>query len=112
MANPIRILLVRALRETGSLALGGTILGLVAHHCGPQEGVADIHVSTPGTDVTVDDAEYHVATLWETPIVCDLSPGPHLLRMCRGGRVVFEQEFWLAPGQEVVLSDWEGPGGR
>jgi hypothetical protein len=94
------------------LALGGTVLGLVAQHRGPQEGVADIHVSPPGADVTVDDAEYHVATLWQTPTVCELSLGPHLLQMSGGRRVVFEQEFWLAPGQEVVLSAWEGPGGR
>ena len=78
---------IGALKGIGSLILGGTILGLVAQHCGPREGVAYIHVSTPGAEVTVDEAQYHVETPWERPIVCTLSPGRHLLRMSRRGRV-------------------------
>jgi hypothetical protein len=59
-------------------------------------------------DVTVDDQRYRVETMWERPIVCELPAGRHLLRMLRSGRVLFEQEFTLDAGQEVVLTAWEG----
>ena len=75
MWSLIQTFSIGALKGIGSLILGGTILGLVAQHCGLREGVAYIHVSPPGADVTVDDAKYQVETLWETPIVCVLSPG-------------------------------------
>jgi len=31
-----------------------------------------------------------------------------MLRMLRSGRALFEQEFTLDPGEEVVLTAWEG----
>jgi hypothetical protein len=91
----------------GALALGGAILWQVHDHCGSMKGVAYVHVATPGVDVTVDGRAYRIETLWETPIVCELRPGRHLLRMLRSGRVLFEEEFTLDPGQEVVLTAWE-----
>jgi hypothetical protein len=92
----------------GSLALGGAIFWQVGSHCGSMKAVAYVHVATLGVDVTVDDQTYRVESLWETPIVCELRPGRHLLRMLRSGRVLFEQEFALDPGQEIVLTAWEG----
>jgi hypothetical protein len=97
----------------GALSLGGAVLWQVYSHCGSTKGVAYVHVTTPGVGVTVtvDDQTYRVETLWQTPIVCELSPGRHLLRMIRSGLVLFEQEFTLDPGQEVVLTAWERPRG-
>jgi hypothetical protein len=93
----------------GAFGLGGVILWQVAVHIGPQNGVAYVHVSTPNVDVMVDDVAYHIETLWETPIVCELRPGHHVLRMCRSGRSLYEQEFSLGIGQEIVLVAWEPP---
>ena len=73
----------------------------------PQNCVAYVHLSTPNVDVLVDDVEYHVETLWETPIVCKRAPGTHMLRMRRSGRVLYEQEFTLGIGQEIVLVAWD-----
>ena len=58
----------------------------------------------------VDDVAYQVESLWETPIVCEISPGRHILRMSRGERVLYEEEFTLGPGKEIVLMAWEQPG--
>ena len=69
--------------------------------------LAYIHVVPPAVDVTVDGQTYRVETLWDSPIVCELRPGRHLLRMLRSERVLFEQEFTLDPGEEVVLTAWE-----
>jgi hypothetical protein len=96
------------IKGLSALALGGAILWQVHSHCGPMKGIAYVHVGTPGVDVTVDDQTYRVETAWECPIVCELRPGRHLLRMLRSGRALFEQEFTLEPGQEVVLRAWEG----
>ena len=108
MWNLIQSFSIGALKVIGSLVLGGTILGLVAQYCGPREGVAYIHVSTPAADVTVDEAQYHVETLWETPIVCDLRPGRHTVRMLRSGRIIYEEDFTIAAGQELILTAWDG----
>jgi hypothetical protein len=100
----IRSLLFMIVKAIGALALGCAILWQVTEHCGSLKGVAYVHVSQPQVDVTVDDETYWVETLWETPIVCELRPGRHMLRMLQSGRVLFEQEFTLDAGQEVVLT--------
>jgi hypothetical protein len=91
----------------GGFGLGGLILWHIAVHSAPRNCVAYVHVSTPNVDVLVDDVEYYVETLWETPIVCKLRPGTHMLRMSRSGRVFYEQEFTLGIGQEIVLVAWD-----
>jgi len=96
------------IKGLSAFALGGAILWQVTNNCGSTKGMAYVHVVTPGVDVTVDDQRYRVETLWESPIVCELGPGRHTLRMLRSGRVLFEQEFTLDPSQEVVLTAWEG----
>jgi hypothetical protein len=105
----IRTMIFALVKGIGAFGLGGLILWQVVIHIGPQYGVAYIHVPTPNVDVTVDDEKYHIETIWETPIVCELSPGPHVLRMSRSGRVVYEENFSLGVGQEVVLTAWEPP---
>jgi len=98
-----------AAKGIGAFGLGGVILWQVVIHIGPQTGFAYVHVSTPNVDVMVDDVPYHIETLWETPIVCELSPGHHVLRMCRSGRTLYEEQFSLGVGKEIVLTAWEPP---
>jgi hypothetical protein len=93
----------------GACGLGGAILWQVVVHIGPQHGVAYVHVTTPNVDVMVDDVQYHIETMWESPIVCELSSGHHKLRMSRSGRIVYEEGFTLGIGQEIVLTAWEPP---
>jgi len=108
MLKLIRSLVFGMVKGIGALAIGGAILWQVVEHCGPAKCVAYVHVAKSQVNVTVDDETYWVETLWETPIVCELRPGRHILRMLQCGRVLFEQEFTLDPGQEVVLTAWEG----
>jgi hypothetical protein len=107
MLIAIRNLLFATGKGLGAFGLGGAILWYVAVHCGPKNGIAYVHVSTPNVEVMVDDVEYHVETLWETPLVCELSPGPHRLRMIRNGKTVFEDGFSLGVGKELVLVAWD-----
>jgi hypothetical protein len=103
----IRGLLVMIAKGIAALALGGTILWQVVEHCGPAKGVAYVHVGKSEVNVTVDNETYWVEKQWDTAIVCELRPGRHVLRMLQSGRVLFEQEFRLDSGQEVVLIAWE-----
>jgi hypothetical protein len=107
--SAIRGMLFAMLKGMASLALGGVILWQVAIHSGPQGCVAYVHVFTPNVLVTVDGSEYHIETLDRTPLVCELAPGRHMLRMCQTGRVVYEEEFTLAWGEEIVLVPWDRP---
>jgi hypothetical protein len=104
----IRGIVFGMVKGVAALALGGAILWQVAEHSGALKGIAYVHVAKAQVDVTIDDRAYWVETLWETPIVCELRPGRHMLRMLQDGRTLFEQEFTLEPGQEVVLTAWEG----
>jgi WD40 repeat protein len=95
-------------KRIGAVALGSVILWQVSVHSGASKGRAIVHVATPAVEITVDDARYWIETLWDTPIVCDLRPGCHRVRMVRDARVVYEEEFTIAAGQELILSAWDG----
>jgi hypothetical protein len=106
----IRSMIFALGKGIGAFGLGSVILWQVVIHIGPQYGMAYVHVSTSNVDVMVDDVPYHIDTLWETPIVCELSPGPHVLRMCQSGRLLYEENFSLGVGQEIVLIAWDRSG--
>jgi hypothetical protein len=91
------------------MVLGGAILWQVGAHSGPANGTAYVHVSTPRVDVTVDKKTYHVETLSDSPIVCELRPGKHVLRMTQNGQTLYQQRFTLRPEEELVLTAWESP---
>ena len=109
MLIPIRSVILAITKGIGSLGLAGVVLWQVAIHSGFQNGIAYVYVFTHHVEIIVDDVEYHVATLWETPIVCELRPGRHTLRMSQNGRVLDEQEFTLGVGEEVVLATCVAP---
>jgi hypothetical protein len=44
----------------------------------------------------------------KTPIVFDLRPGRHSARLVKDGRVVYQEEFLLRGGEEVILMAWDG----
>jgi hypothetical protein len=107
MLSLCKSLVMGTIKGLSALALGGAILWQVHEHCGVVKCVAYVHVVPPEVDVTVDSQTYRVETLSDSPLVCELRPGRHLLRMLRNERVLFEQEFTLDPGEEVVLTAWE-----
>jgi hypothetical protein len=92
------------MKTAGALLLGGAVLWEVALHCGPPNGKVYVHVTQGYGDLMIDDAMYHVRTMWETPVVCELQPGSHALRMSRDGRQVCTQVFSIDAGEELVLT--------
>jgi hypothetical protein len=95
-------------KPVGCLLLGGAIIWQVALYAGPPKGRALVHVSMARVEVTVDEARYRVEDLDRTPIVCELKPGRHMARMTRDGRVLYEEEFEIAPGEDNILVAWDG----
>jgi hypothetical protein len=109
MLLTIRTRLFAMIKGMAPLGLGSVILWQVAIHSGSQKGTAYVHVSQPNVDVMVDGTEYYIESLKQTPIVCELAPGRHRLRMRQTGRVVYDEEFTVGTGQEIVLVAWERP---
>jgi hypothetical protein len=105
----VRALRFATVKTIAVLLLGGTVLWQVGAHSGPPNGTAYVHVTAPQVDVTVDNETYHIETLAASPIVCELRPGKHGLRMTRNGRTLYEEKFILRPGEELVLTAWDRP---
>jgi hypothetical protein len=96
-----------AIRAIAGLALAAVVLSQVAAHSGPPNGTAYVHVSSPEVEVILGGRAYQVRSLWDSPIVCELRPGTHTLKMSRNGITLHEEEFTIRAGDEVVLTAWE-----
>jgi hypothetical protein len=95
-------------KPVGAVMLGGVILWHVADRAVGSRAQAIVHVSTLPADLVVDQAVYRVVDRGKTPIVCDLRPGRHSARLIKDGRVVYQEEFLLRGGEEVILNAWDG----
>lgn len=95
-------------KRLGALILATVVLWPVAMQRGQSNGQAIVHVSTTNVDVAVDDAVYHIESLYQTPVVCELRPGCHVARLLREGQVVYEEEFTITTGEDTILSAWDG----
>jgi hypothetical protein len=60
-------------------------------------------------EVSVDDWVFRVGAYHFTPITCELPPGEHLLRMTRGGTLLYAESFILRSGEDRVLTAWHPP---
>jgi hypothetical protein len=94
-------------KPLAALLLGGVILSQVIARLGAADGRAIVHVAMAPVDVNIDGTLYHVGSLFEPPVVCDLRPGRHSLQMFSQGCVVYQQEFLVAAGEDVVLAAWD-----
>jgi hypothetical protein len=104
----IQTLGLALVRRAGALLLGGTILWQVAERCGATDGQVIVHVTLPRVHVMVDDAMYWIEDVWDSPIVRDLRPGRHEVQMLQNSRVLYQEEFTLAAGEERILTAWDG----
>jgi hypothetical protein len=86
-----------------ALALGATTLGWVVEHIDTPCGTAVVHVTEPQVEVTVDDQSFVVLRPFSV-IEVSLPAGSHRLCMKRDDRVLYEEQFIMPPGEDVVLS--------
>jgi hypothetical protein len=107
MLSVFRHVISAAIKGIAAVALAGMVFWQVAKHSGATKGIAYVHVAVPRVDLSVDDSTYQIDSLWETPIVCELRPGRHLLRMSQHEQVLYEEEFNIGAGEELVLTAWD-----
>jgi hypothetical protein len=91
-------------KRVGTFLLGGVVLWQVAEHAGPSHGRAIVHVMSNHVDLIVDHDSYRIEDLGLSPIVCELRPGRHTVRLRRDGEVRYQEEFDVAAGEDVVLA--------
>jgi hypothetical protein len=105
----IRALIFKSAKAMAAIALAGVIFWQVATNCGPQEGIAYVHVLAFDVHVIVDDLTYYLETPWQSPLVCVLRPGRHSLQMSRHGQVLYQEEFTVARGEPTFVLPYERP---
>jgi hypothetical protein len=59
--------------------------------------------------VSVDNQSYRVESIAESPVVCELGPGSHVVKVRRGGSLLGEEGFIVEPGQDVILCPASSP---
>ena len=91
-------------RPVVALVLGGTVLWQVATHVDSSRGQAVVHVMSTGVFLFVDDDTYRIDDLAQSPIVCELRPGHHTLRLIRDGELLHEEDFVMVAGEDTVLA--------
>jgi hypothetical protein len=86
-----------------ALLLGATTLGWVVEHIDPPGGTAVVHVVESRVEVAVDGESFTVLRPYSV-IEVPLSAGSHRLSMKRDDRILYEEQFIIPPGGDVVLT--------
>jgi hypothetical protein len=86
-----------------ALLLGATTLGWVVEHIDPPDGTAVVHVVEPRVEVSVDGESFMLLGPYSV-IELSLPAGSHRLCMRRDDRIIYEEQFVMPPGGNVVLS--------
>ena len=91
----------------GAVLLGAVVLPVVAQKADTRVYQTVVHVMEVGVDVWIDGMAYRVEDPQDSPIVCELRPGRHTLRMARSGRVLYEEIFTIRTDLDTVLTAWD-----
>ena len=106
-------MLATLLKRLGVVCLAFVVVWHVTQLSAPRWGKAIVHVSqTSHTVVSIDHADYLVRSAMESPVVCNLEPGPHLIQVWEAGKLKDEHRINVVAGKEVVISTIERPAGE
>lgn len=106
----------RLIRWSGGGLLGLAVLGWVVDRADSSLVEVVVQVVEPDVELSVGGQAFSIRGLRDAPIVCELPPGRHRLVMMRGDRVLFEEDFEVRTGENVVRTAWDparvgdGPG--
>jgi hypothetical protein len=95
------------LKYATALAVSATVLWEVARHADSRGGQAVVHVMEGDVDLRIGDWECRVDSPTNTPITCELRPGQHTIQMFRSGVALYQEEFNVVPGEDIVLTAWD-----
>jgi hypothetical protein len=91
----------------GAALLGAIVLSAVAQKADTRTYETVVHVMEVGVDVWIDGTAYRVDDPLDSPVVCELGPGRHTLRMARNGRILYEEDFTIDTDRDTVLTAWD-----
>lgn len=96
------------LKRLGFVCLAFVILWHLTHLGVPRRGRAKVHVKWPGDVVVkIDQRDYAVRSATDTPVECDLDPGPHVVQVWRGGHLKGQESFVVGSGRTAVIGPLE-----
>jgi hypothetical protein len=96
-------LIATTVKRLGAVCLAFVVLWHVGRHAGPQAGEAIVHVPRPGVIVSVDYRSYRIDSSADSPVVCELAPGTHTVKVLRDDLLLSEQDFTIEAGKQVIL---------
>ena len=91
----------------GALLLALVVLWPTVKDVGTEDSEVVVQVMEKHVQILIDDQIYWVDEENERPIVCQIQPGRHVMRVLRQGNLIQEVEFSLQPGQQGVLTAWD-----
>jgi hypothetical protein len=96
-------LIATTVKRLGAVCLAFVVLWHVARHAGPQVGQAIVHVPRPGVIVSIDNRSYRIDSIEDSPVVCELAPGVHTVKVERDVLLLGDEDFTVEAGKQVVL---------
>ena len=103
-------MLATLLKRLGVVCLAFVVVWHITQSSTPRWGKAIVHVSrTKRAVVSIDHADYLVRSAMESPVVCDLDPGSHLVQVWEAGKLLGERRINVVAGEEVVVPPFVRP---
>ncbi|QDV32943.1 hypothetical protein [Tautonia plasticadhaerens] len=103
-------ILGQAAQSVAAGVLGMTMLSSIVAHSKGTSGEVVLHVVEPDVEVIFGGESFRVEGRRYEPIVRELSPGGHRLRVERDGRVLQDEHFRVERGGFLVLTAWDANG--
>lgn len=76
-------------------------------HNQSSNGKAIVHVPKAGVVVSIDNLRFPVLSMADAPVICELAPGSHRVKIHHGTLTLGDERFLVEPGKDAVL--WPYP---
>jgi len=96
-------LIATTVKRLGVICLALVLLWHLARLSGAEVGKAIVYAPRAGVLVSIDNRTYPIASLADSPVVCELSPGVHLVQVRRNELLLGEEDFIVEPGKAVSV---------
>jgi hypothetical protein len=90
-------------KRLGVICMALVLLWHLARLSGAEMGKAIVYAPRAGVLVSIDNRTYRIDSLADSPVVCELSPGVHIVQVRRDELLLGEEDFTVEPGKEVSV---------
>lgn len=96
-------LIATTVKRLGAVCLAFVLLWHLVRHSGAEVGKAVVYAPRAGVLVSIDHRTYRIDSLKDSPVVCELNPGVHVVQVRRNELLLGEENFTVAPGKSVAV---------